>query len=123
MLRLRQAVLLLSILPVLLMFHNNVSNWHYHQGLNGQGIRHAHPIASNGQSSHTPCKPDHDHSAAEMLFFDMITDMSVLLLLAVFLHVFIARLKTHMGKSLCTLISLPLFLIPLLRAPPAFRSI
>jgi len=79
--RLRKLVALLTIPIVLMLFHNRVANWHFHVLNNGIVVEHAHPFTAS-QTAESPYQ-SHSHSSWEMFIYEVVTSISVLVILAI----------------------------------------
>lgn len=111
---------LVVLIPVLLMlFYNQLANWHYHVLTNGMVVKHAHPYDKPDQTEN-PAN-NHKHSDSEFFFFYQFSDLASLLTFLLFaMLIFTAR--SH--KSLydyynSCLHQQQLRNLRLLRAPPA----
>ena len=62
--------ILLSLPLVIWLYHNQITNWHYHVLDNGTVMKHAHPY----KSSTVPGTPfqKHHHNSFEFLFLSLI---------------------------------------------------
>lgn len=62
--------ILLSLPLVFWLYHNQITNWHYHVMDNGTVMKHAHPY----KSSTVPGTPfqKHHHNSFEFLFLSLI---------------------------------------------------
>jgi len=111
---------LIMLLPVLLMlFHNQLSNWHFHVLHNGMVVRHAHPY-DRPEHAGSPVS-DHSHSDSEFLHFGQLSNIASLVsFLLVALLFFAPKGSQPFGRYLNTsLVQQQLCNLPLLRAPPA----
>ncbi|MFP4064329.1 MAG: hypothetical protein ACLFN2_02060 [Bacteroidales bacterium] len=75
--------ILIALPAVLLLFHNQLTNWHYH--VTGQGImvEHAHPFTNN-MIPGTPFQ-NHQHSEFEYLVLAQLMQSIVLIVLILLL--------------------------------------
>ncbi len=112
----------LMILSIGWLFFNDLANWHYHTGPCGMPVRHAHPYESPIGDNTTPFdseKSGHEHSRGELFLLTMLSDISLLVLMAaVALEVFRPLLRVHSVSGDPSLVELSRFQLPLLRAPP-----
>ena len=68
----------LALIPVvMLLFHNQLSNWHYHMLSNGMLVKHAHPY----DKSEKPATPfsKHQHSDFEFFVLGQLSAISLIL--------------------------------------------
>jgi hypothetical protein len=113
-----RAFLLLLIPVTMLLFHNQLSNWHYHVLGNGILIKHAHPCSKADK----PGTPFNSHKHTDFEFFILGQLASLTLLVILFFIAFSAHLYQRGNQILCE------FLFPFLqqqhlslkplRAPP-----
>lgn len=74
---------LLVIPAMVLLFHNRVSNWHYHVLHNGIVVEHSHPFSDSKKDS-TPFQ-NHQHSESEFLMLAELSNALTLLVVALVL--------------------------------------
>ena len=79
--KIRKPVLVLLMFALCLVFYNHANNWHYHMLNNGVVIEHSHPYDKQGDRGTS--FPSHNHSKSSLLFFDMISNLFVLLIVAI----------------------------------------
>jgi len=70
--------ILLSLILVVWLNHNQMTNWHFHVMNNGAMVVHAHPYESNTIPG-TPFQ-EHDHNNFEFLFLTLVFNAVPLLL-------------------------------------------
>ncbi len=80
--RLGKVLLLLSLPALLLLYHNQAVNWHFHLLKDGSVVKHAHPYSSDTPAS-TPFQKHH-HGEFEMFVLTQLSQI-VTLLVAVLL--------------------------------------
>jgi hypothetical protein len=71
---------LLVIPAMVLLFHNRVSNWHYHVLYNGIVVEHSHPF-SDSKKDGSPFQ-NHQHSDSEFLMLAELSNALTLLVVA-----------------------------------------
>ncbi|MFO7617442.1 MAG: hypothetical protein R6V75_09340 [Bacteroidales bacterium] len=70
------------MIPALfLIYYNSAANWHFHLLKNGTLIEHSHPY-SKPSGPNQPFS-NHNHSASDLLYLDMISQVLVLVLAAI----------------------------------------
>lgn len=70
--------LLLALIPLtMLLFHNQLSNWHYHVLGNGIMVKHAHPF-NKAENPGTPFS-SHKHTDFEFFIIGQLSALSLLL--------------------------------------------
>jgi hypothetical protein len=110
---------LLALIPlIMLLFHNQLSNWHYHMLGNGMMVKHAHPY-SKAENSGSPFS-NHTHSDFEFLLFGQLSNISLIL---VFLLFTLFSAGTFIRKLLISKYPFPFLTqyylsLNFLRAPP-----
>ncbi|MCD6565875.1 MAG: hypothetical protein J7K53_08015 [Bacteroidales bacterium] len=111
-------LLLVVLIPAMTwMFYNKEANWHYTRLPNGMVIVHAHPYDKHSHS-HTPF-PNHSHTKSELLYLDIITHFSILIITTFVLGQLIRILLTTLLLIRIRTIVLPAYrLIKDSRAPP-----
>jgi hypothetical protein len=70
----------LVIPAMVLLFHNRVSNWHFHVLHNGMVVEHSHPY-SDSKKDGTPYQ-NHPHSDSEFLMLAQLSNALTLLVVA-----------------------------------------
>jgi hypothetical protein len=86
----------LVILPcVVWLFHNQMTNWHYHVMTNGTVVMHAHPY-KNSTIPETPFQKHH-HNNVEFLLLSLIFN-TIPLLVALLVYSFLSKCKI---RELC----------------------
>ena len=74
---------LLALIPLtMLLFHNQLSNWHYHMLSNGMMVKHAHPY-NKAENPGSPLS-NHTHSDFEFLLFGQLSNISLILFFLLF---------------------------------------
>jgi len=115
---------LIVLLPVLLMlFHNQLANWHYHVLQNGMVVKHAHPY-NKAENAGSPAG-NHKHSDSEFLHFGQFTDIAYLIFFFILTLLFFREKGSkQLGEYVNTaLAQLQLLNLRFLRAPPALAII
>lgn len=115
---------LIVLLPVLLMlFHNQLANWHYHVLQNGMVVKHAHPY-NKPENAGSPIG-NHKHSDSEFLHFGQFTDIASLTSFFILTLLFFREKGSQqLGEYFnAVLPQLQLRNLRLLRAPPALAII
>jgi predicted Na+-dependent transporter len=75
-------LLSIAILPlVMLLFYNQVANWHYHKLHNGIVVEHAHPFP-NSKTAESPYE-NHTHTEFEFLIFGFLSSTIGLVVLLI----------------------------------------
>ncbi len=113
-------ILLLSLPALLLLFNNQLTNWHYHILKDGTVVKHAHPYTSDSDGK-TPYQ-QHQHSDFEMALLAHLSEISTLLVFAIFLAGLFRQRpepKIPLASSNVAL-SNPFLKSCSLRAPPVF---
>jgi hypothetical protein len=79
---------LISLFLVISLYHNQVTNWHFHYTNNGVVVIHSHPYRSNTIPD-TPYQK-HQHNSFEFLFLSLVFN-AIPLILAFLVLGFICR--------------------------------
>ena len=110
---------ILAIIIVLCAFlgqtYNFAFNGHYHLLHSGQSIFHAHPYTK--ASDESPAQPNHSHSKAQFLCYELLlATLFVLVLIVVFIHILHAKFRLfERPEKRCLLFS---YKLHPRRAPP-----
>lgn len=78
--RLGKVILLLSLPAMLLLYHNQAVNWHFHLLKDGSVVKHAHPY-SNDNTASTPFQK-HQHGDYELFVLAQLSSIVTLLVVA-----------------------------------------
>jgi hypothetical protein len=117
--RIISKALLLALIPLtMLLFHNQLSNWHYHVLGNGIMVKHAHPY----NKAENPGTPFSSHKHTDFEFF-ILGQLSALSLLLVVLFLTLLAVIDFSGKSIFYRFQFPflqqqILSLQFLRAPP-----
>jgi hypothetical protein len=104
-----------------LLFHNRVSNWHYHILHNGIVVEHSHPY-SNAKKTGTPFQ-NHRHTDSEFLMLAELSNALTLLVVAlVVAGMMLERTTQHSMLASPDFVFKPHCSSNLLRAPPVFSA-
>ncbi len=90
--RLSKVLLLLSLPALLLLYHNQAVNWHYHQLKDGSVVKHAHPYNSDTPTS-TPFQKHH-HGDFELFVLSQLSQIVTLLVVALLIAGLILQNRT-----------------------------
>lgn len=90
--QLSKVLLLLSLPALLLLYHNQAVNWHYHQLKDGSVVKHAHPYSSDAHST-TPFQKHH-HGDFELFVLSQLSQIVTLLVVALLLAGLIQQNRT-----------------------------
>lgn len=114
-------VFLLALIPlIMLLFHNQLSNWHYHMLGNGMLVKHAHPY----NKAENPGSPLSNHTHTDFEFL-LLSQLSTISLIVVFLLFALFFAGTHSGRLIISRYPFPFLKqcylsLHFLRAPPRF---
>jgi hypothetical protein len=117
--RIISKALLLALIPLtMLLFHNQLSNWHYHVLGNGIMVKHAHPY----NKAENPGTPFSSHKHTDFEFF-ILGQLSALSLLLVFLLLTLLAVVDFPGRKIFYSFKFPflqqqVLSLQFLRAPP-----
>lgn len=109
------------VIPAMfLLFHNRVSNWHYHLLHNGMIVEHAHPF-SNSREPGTPYQ-NHQHSDKEyQVLAQLYNALTWLVVLALAMGGLLMRhARKPIGMPALVFVTEPSLTSRTLRAPPLF---
>lgn len=90
--RLSKVILLLSLPAVLLLYHNQAVNWHFHLLKDGSVVKHAHPY-SNDNTASTPFQKHH-HGDFELFVLSQLSQIVTLLVVALLIAGLIQQNRT-----------------------------
>lgn len=112
---------LLVIPAIFLLFHNRVSNWHYHVLHNGMVVEHAHPF-KHASKSGTPFQ-SHQHSEAEFLILSELSNVLTMLVVAlVIAGMMLETIARHTRLPAPVFVSKHHYTSRQLRAPPVISA-
>jgi hypothetical protein len=117
----RNALSIIIIPIVLLLFYNQAANWHLHKLPNGIVIEHAHPYAKD-KTDDTPFQK-HSHNNFEYLVLALISSSAGIVVIALFLSL-ILFVKEGFVQSIYFNYNLIKVFFPNdspLRAPPTIK--
>ncbi len=111
----------LALIPVImLLFNNQISNWHYHLLSNGMLVKHAHPY----NKSEKPTAPfsNHHHSDFEFFVLGQLSALSLILSFLLFALLIHASLNQAMlfERYRLPYLQQQYLSLKFLRAPPLF---
>lgn len=106
---------------MLLLFHNRVSNWHYHVLENGIVVEHSHPF-NQAKKDGTPFQ-SHQHSESEFLMLAELSNVLTLLMFTlVVAGIMLEKTTRHVPLPAPVFVSRLRHTSNLLRAPPVFSA-
>jgi hypothetical protein len=111
--------LALALIPVVMfLFHNQLSNWHYHILSNGMMVKHAHPY----NKSEKPTTPfsNHQHSDFDFFILGQLSALSLILTFLLFSLLIYAYLNKNLifGRYRFPHLQQQFLSLQFLRAPP-----
>jgi hypothetical protein len=93
--------LLLGLPFYIWLYHNQITNWHYHVTDNGSLVKHAHPYKNNTIPG-TPFQKHH-HSSFEFLFLSLVYNAIPLLVTLLVLGLVLRNEARYIAFNFATL--------------------
>jgi hypothetical protein len=114
----KKLISIFMIVSVMMLFYNNIANWHYHKLPNGIVVEHAHPFSKPASDPFYPFQK-HQHSDIEYLILDIVYSIGLIIVLMYTGLLLFLKLQ----KITRVLLPVPVFssnnqALPPLRAPP-----
>lgn len=120
-LHLLSRISLLALIPlVMLLFHNQLANWHYHVLSNGMLVKHAHPY-NKAENPGSPLS-NHNHTDFEFFLLGQLTAISLIIAFLLFALFFAGAGNGRLlvGKYPFPFLRQYYLSLHFLRAPPKF---